>query len=72
MNKEFEGTKRILFCWAGLSGAVIERQLAEAGHEIVVLDERNHIAGNCPTERDSEVGVMVHICGAHIFHIDHG
>jgi UDP-galactopyranose mutase len=55
---------------AGLSGAVIGRKLADAGHSIVVCDERNHIAGNCYTERDSDTGVMVHVYGPHIFHTD--
>ncbi|MEV4609880.1 UDP-galactopyranose mutase [Neorhizobium sp. LMR1-1-1.1] len=55
---------------AGLSGAVIGRALAEAGHSVQVMDERPHIAGNCYTERDSDTGVMVHIYGPHIFHTD--
>lgn len=63
-------TKRILMVGAGLSGAVIGRQLANAGHEITVIDERGHVAGNCYTERDSESGVMMHVYGPHIFHTD--
>lgn len=63
-------TKRILMVGAGLSGAVIGRQLASAGHEITVIDERSHVAGNCYTERDSESGVMMHVYGPHIFHTD--
>ena len=55
---------------AGLSGAVIGRKLAEAGHLITVCDERNHIAGNCYTERDTDTGVLVHVYGPHIFHTD--
>ncbi|SFU43289.1 UDP-galactopyranose mutase [Halomonas korlensis] len=55
---------------AGFSGAVIGRELAEAGHEVTVVDERSHIAGNCHTERDAETGVMVHTYGPHIFHTD--
>ena len=55
---------------AGLSGAVIGRELAEAGHRIEVFDSRDHIAGNCHTERDAETGVMVHVYGPHIFHTD--
>jgi UDP-galactopyranose mutase len=62
--------KRILMVGAGLSGAVIGRKLAEAGHTIVVCDERSHIAGNCYTERDSDTGVLVHVYGPHIFHTD--
>ena len=61
---------KILLVGAGLSGAVIGRLLAEAGHEAVVIDGRAHIAGNCHTERDPETGVMVHVYGPHIFHTD--
>lgn len=53
---------------AGLSGAVIARQLAEAGHAVQVFDGRDHVAGNCHTERDAETGVMLHRYGPHIFH----
>ncbi|MCJ7995719.1 UDP-galactopyranose mutase [Rhizobium cremeum] len=63
-------TERIAVVGAGLSGAVIGRMLAEAGREIDVFDTRNHIAGNCHTERDRETGVMVHVYGPHIFHTD--
>lgn len=55
---------------AGLSGAVIARKLAEAGHVVTVIDQRPHIAGNCHTERDAETGIMVHVYGPHIFHTD--
>ncbi|MEX1663663.1 UDP-galactopyranose mutase [Thioclava sp. 15-R06ZXC-3] len=60
----------ILLVGAGLSGAVIGRKLAEAGHSITILDSRAHVAGNCHTERDAQTGVMVHIYGPHIFHTD--
>lgn len=53
---------------AGFSGAVIARQLAEAGYSIDVIETRDHIAGNCHTERDAESGVLVHQYGPHIFH----
>jgi UDP-galactopyranose mutase len=53
---------------AGLSGAVIGRALAEAGHKVLIIDERAHVAGNCHTERDIETGVMTHVYGPHIFH----
>ncbi len=55
---------------AGFSGAVIARELAEAGHSVDVVDARSHIAGNCHTERDAESGVLVHRYGPHIFHTD--
>ncbi len=59
-----------LMVGAGLSGAVIGRQLAEAGHDVTVVDGRAHVGGNCHTERDAETGVMVHVYGPHIFHTD--
>lgn len=63
-------TKHCLMVGAGLSGAVIGRMLAEAGHRVTVLDSRSHIGGNCHTERDADTGVMVHVYGPHIFHTD--
>jgi UDP-galactopyranose mutase len=53
---------------AGFSGAAIGRALAEAGHEVLVVDERKHVAGNCHSARDAETGVMTHVYGPHIFH----
>jgi UDP-galactopyranose mutase len=63
-------SSRVLIVGAGLSGAVIARQLAEAGHRAVVMDQRDHVAGNCHTRRDDDTGVMVHVYGPHIFHTD--
>lgn len=53
---------------AGFSGAVIARELADAGHEVTVLESRDHVAGNCHTERDPQTQVLVHRYGPHIFH----
>ncbi|MEO8163453.1 MAG: UDP-galactopyranose mutase [Ilumatobacteraceae bacterium] len=55
---------------AGFSGAVVARELAEAGHRVTVFDSRDHVAGNCHTGRH-ETGVMVHTYGPHIFHTQH-
>ncbi|GKY87321.1 UDP-galactopyranose mutase [Sinisalibacter aestuarii] len=64
------GGKNLLMVGAGLSGAVIGRHLAELGHKVTVIDARDHIGGNCHTERDGDTGVMVHVYGPHIFHTD--
>lgn len=61
---------KIAIVGAGFSGAVIGRELAEAGFLVSVFDQREHIAGNCFTERDSESNVMIHKYGPHIFHTD--
>jgi UDP-galactopyranose mutase len=59
---------KIAVVGAGFTGAVIARQLAEAGFTVSVFDERKHVAGNCHTSRDSETGIIVHKYGPHIFH----
>ncbi len=61
---------KICVVGAGFSGAVVARQLAEHGHSISVVDERDHVGGNCHTARDARTGVMVHTYGPHIFHTD--
>lgn len=61
-------SERVLIVGAGFSGAVLARQLAEeAGARSLVIDSRDHIGGNCHTERDAETSVMVHRYGPHIF-----
>lgn len=59
---------KFLIVGAGFSGAVVGRALAEEQHQIVVIDQRSHIAGNCYTQRDAQTQVMEHVYGPHIFH----
>ncbi|MFN5651331.1 MAG: UDP-galactopyranose mutase [Actinomycetes bacterium] len=63
-------TTPIVIVGAGFSGAVVARQLAEAGIASTVIDQRGHVAGNAHTERNDN-GVMVHVYGPHIFHTAH-
>ena len=51
---------------AGLFGAVFAREATQAGKKCLVIDKREHIAGNIYT-REVE-GINVHEYGAHIFH----
>ena len=51
---------------SGLYGATFARCAAEAGKKVLVIDKRNHIAGNVYTEKVE--GIEVHKYGAHIFH----
>jgi len=60
----------VLIVGAGFSGAVISNMLAQKNIRCTVIDKRNHIAGNCHTERDVKTNVMVHRYGPHIFHTD--
>ena len=55
-----------LIVGAGLYGAVIAQKAKAAGKSVLVIDKRDHIAGNIYTE-DVE-GIHVHKYGAHIFH----
>lgn len=55
-----------LIVGAGLYGAVFARELTQRGKSCLVIDRRNHIAGNVYTEKMA--GINVHKYGAHIFH----
>lgn len=61
---------RIGIAGAGLSGAVIARELAEKGYRVEIFERRPHVAGNCYTVRDPGSGIMLHAYGPHIFHTD--
>ena len=53
---------------AGFSGATIANLIAnKVGEEVIVIDKKNHIAGNSYDFRD-ESGIMIHKYGSHIFH----
>lgn len=58
---------KILVVGAGFSGAVIARELAEAGHNVTVIDKRGHIAGNA-FDFENDYGIRVHKYGPHLFH----
>lgn len=55
-----------LIVGAGLYGAVMAHELHKRGKKCLVIDRRNHIAGNIYSEETE--GIHVHRYGAHIFH----
>ena len=55
-----------LIVGAGLFGAVFAHEATKAGRKCLVVDKRDHIAGNIYTEQVE--GINVHRYGAHIFH----
>ena len=50
----------------GLFGATFTEQALKKGKSVLIIDKRNHIAGNIYTEEIE--GIHVHTYGAHIFH----
>ena len=58
-------TNLVIGC--GLSGAVIARLLAEKGENVLIIDKKDHIAGNIYDYID-ENGICIHKYGSHIFH----
>lgn len=51
---------------AGLFGAIFAHEAKQKGKKVLVIDKRNHVAGNIYTENIE--GINVHKYGAHIFH----
>lgn len=63
-------TYQAIVIGAGLSGAVMaERMASQFGWKVLVLEQRDHIGGNCFDEYD-EHGILVHRYGPHLFHTD--
>ena len=57
----------VLVVGAGFAGAVVAERLAHAGRQVLVIDRREHIAGNAYDEFDAH-GVLIHRYGPHLFH----
>lgn len=55
-----------LIVGCGLFGITFARLAADVGKSCLIIDKRNHIGGNCYTEKAE--GINVHKYGAHIFH----
>lgn len=62
-----------LIVGAGYTGAIIAERLAtQSGKKSLVIDRRDHIAGNAH-DRRNEAGVLYHQYGPHVFHTNsHG
>lgn len=55
-----------LIVGAGLFGSVFAHEMTRRGKKCLVIDKRDHVAGNIYTEEIE--GIQVHKYGAHIFH----
>lgn len=57
----------IVIIGAGISGAVLAERYASKDYKVLVIEKRDHIAGNCYDYID-ENGILVSKYGAHLFH----
>jgi UDP-galactopyranose mutase len=64
MKKEYD----YLIVGSGLFGSVFAREATDKGKKCLVIEERDHIGGNCYTEEKD--GINIHKYGPHIFHTD--
>lgn len=55
-----------LIVGSGLFGSIFAHEMTKQGKKCLVIERRNHIAGNIYTEKIE--GINVHKYGAHIFH----
>jgi UDP-galactopyranose mutase len=55
-----------LIVGSGLFGSVFARQTADRGSNVLVIEKRAHIGGNCFTETIEDIAV--HRYGPHVFH----
>src|SRR6476660_1612555 len=60
----------IVIIGAGISGAVLAERYASVGKKVLIIEKRDHIAGNCYDYID-ENGILVSKYGAHLFHTNH-
>lgn len=57
----------VLIIGAGISGVTLAERYASIGKKVLIIEKRDHIAGNCYDEIDDN-GILVSKYGAHLFH----
>lgn len=55
---------------AGPAGAVLAERFASNGQKVLLIERRQHVAGNCYDEVDAN-GILIHKYGPHLFHTDY-
>lgn len=61
----------ILIVGIGISGIVLANKIAtKLNEEVLIIDKKDHVGGNCYDYKDKETGIYVHKYGTHIFHTD--
>ncbi len=59
----------VVIIGAGMAGSVLAERFATNKKKVLVIERRQHVAGNCYDETD-EVGILIHKYGPHLFHTD--
>ena len=60
-----------LIIGSGFFGSVFAREATDKGYKCLVIDKRDHIAGNVYSHIDPSTGIEYHKYGTHIFHTSH-
>ena len=65
---DLQGLKYIVV-GAGITGLTVAERIAnDLRKDVVVLEKRSHIGGNCYSYTDKDTGIEVHKYGTHVFH----
>ena len=59
----------VVIIGAGFAGAVLAERFAQIDKKVLLIERRQHIAGNCYDEIDGN-GILIHKYGPHLFHTD--
>ncbi|MBQ6486392.1 UDP-galactopyranose mutase [Candidatus Saccharibacteria bacterium] len=55
---------------AGFYGATVAERAASENKKVLVIDRREHLAGNAYSYKDEKTGIEIHKYGSHIFHTE--
>lgn len=60
----------VIIIGSGFAGAVMAERLAvQQNKNVLIIDRRNHIGGNCYDEKN-DYNILIHKYGPHLFHTD--